>query len=192
MATKSIRAPITAVAVAALVVGIGATPAAARTIEKIDFEVHDVYVVDDYCGDLEVRIDFNDRGHFVIRPTGPDRLPRFSSTHHGSSTHTNVATGKAFTFTWNYGEMDVNLADNGDGTFTAVYQVPGPERYYGPDGQLLFTSGGTMRIRIVVDDNGTPDDPGDDFVISDEFLGEHGGQPQADFNFCDSFRTLTA
>ena len=86
----------------------------------------------------------------------------------------------------------MRVADNGDGTYTAVFQVPGPERVYGPDGQLLFTSGGTMRIRIIVDDNGTPNDPGDDFVVREEFVGEHGGKPQDDFDFCDSFRTLTA
>ena len=165
--------------------------AGAKPYENDRFHQHGVYVVDDYCGDLEVRIEFNDHGHFVIRPTGPDRLPRFSSTHHGFSTHTNRTTGKAFTFTWNCGDMDVHLADNGNGTFTAVYQAPGPERYCGPEGQLLNTNGGTMRIRIIVDDNGTPKDPGDDFVISEEFVSEHGGQPQDPFDFCDSFRTLT-
>jgi hypothetical protein len=191
MAAHWIRRSTTAVAVAGLVSGVGATAAHAKPYENVRFDETSTEEVDDFCGDLHVRLDIHDQGHFITRPTGPDRLPRITATHHGGGTFTNLATGKAFTLTWNYGDMAVHLADNGDGTFTAVFQVPGPERFYGPDGQLLYTDGGTMRIRIIVDDNGTPNDLGDDFVVSEEFLGGHGGKPQDAFDFCDSFRTLT-
>ena len=40
---------------------------------------------------------------------------------------------------------DQGVIDNGDGTITILTQVPGPEKTYGPDGKLLFTSGGTFR-----------------------------------------------
>lgn len=87
--------------------------------------------------------------------------------------------------------IDVRVTNNGDGTFTALYQIPGPERIYGPDGQLLNTSGGTIRFAAIIDYGGTPSDPSDDVFISEEFVSDHGGQPQAPFDFCDSFRDLT-
>jgi hypothetical protein len=192
MARDWMRRSITAVALAGLVFGVGATVAHAKPYESARFDQTFTEEVDDYCGDLHVRTEFHDQGHFVSRPTGPDRLPRFTVTHHGGGTSTNIATAKSFTFTWNYAEIDVHVADNGDGTYTTVSQIPGPERVYGPDGQILFTNGGTMRIRLIVDDNGTPNDPDDDFVVDQEFIGEHGGKPQDDLDLCDSFRTLTA
>jgi hypothetical protein len=176
---------------AALVVGIGAPPADARPIEKVPFDVHDAYVVDDYCGDLEVGIEVYDRGHYSVRSTGPDGLPRFSSNHHGSATHTNVATGKAFTITFDYSDSDVRVTNNDDGTFTILFQVPGHERFYGPDGQHLFMTAGTIRIEAIVDHGGTPSDPSDDLVISEELVADHLGQQGSGSDWCDSFRTLT-
>ena len=191
MPDQWIRTSTAVVALAGLVLGVGATAAHARPYESVRFHETFTEEVDDFCGDLHVRTDLHDQGHFVARPTGPDRIPRFTATHHGGGTFTNIATGKALTVTWNYAEIDVHVVDNGDGTYTTVNQVPGPERYFGPDGQLLYTDGGTMRVRIIVDDNGTPNDPGDDFVVSEEFLGGHGGQPQDDVTFCELFRTFT-
>lgn len=190
MAAHWIRKSATAVALAGLAFGLGATAADAKPYESVRFDEHDVYVVDDYCGDLEVRIEFNDQGHFVIRPTGPDGLPRFSSNHHGSATHTNVATGKAFTIKFDYVNSDVRVTDNGDGTLTILFQVPGHERYYGPEGQLLFMTAGTIRIEAIVDHRGTPSDPSDDLFISEELVADHLGQ-QGGSDWCSSFRTLT-
>lgn len=187
----SSRRSIVALACAVFAIGLGATSAQSKPSEQVHFVDYGFEIVDEFCGDLQVSIEFNDRGHFLVRPTGPDRLPRYSSVHHGDATYTNLATEKAFTFTWNYSNKDVRVTNNGDGTFTALFQIPGPERIYGPDGQLLNTSGGTIRFAATLDYNGTPSDPSDDVFISEEFVTEHGGQPQAPFDFCDAFRTLT-
>jgi hypothetical protein len=149
------------------------------------------WVVDDFCGDIEVAIEFHDQGVLLIRQTR-DGLPRYTVTHHGGSTITNVATGKAFTFTWHYLEQEVKLTDNGDGTHTVLFQVPGPETIYGPDGERLNVNGGTYRVLLIVDQAGTPSDPSDDFVVSEEFVSSHGDRPQPPFDFCDSFSTLTS
>ena len=92
---------------------------------------------DGYCGDLRVRIDFHDQGVFVGRPAGKERFLRYTVSHHGGGTITNLATGRAFTFVWNYLEQDIKVTDNGDGTVSILSQVPGPEKIYGPDGQLV-------------------------------------------------------
>lgn len=166
-------------------------PAGAKPVEHVRFDEHAVEVVDDFCGDLPVRAELDDRGHFTITLTGPDRLPKFSSNHHGGITFTNLATGKAFTITWDYVVKEVRVTDNGDGTFTVLYQLPGPERVYGPDGQLLYTSGGMFRMEAVIDHGGTPSDPSDDVFVREVFVSDNGGRPQDPFHFCDSFRSLT-
>lgn len=181
-----------AVAIGGLALGVAPGAAHAQPYESVRFQDSSTEVVKKFCGNLRVRIDAHDQGHFILRPTGPDRVPRYTSTHHGGATYTNLASGKAFTLTWSYGEMDTSVTDNGDGTYTAVTQIPGPERIYGPDGQLVSTSGGTMRISLVFDTNDTPDDPADDFLVSETFLGEHGGAPQPTVDFCAQFRSLTA
>ena len=93
--------------------------------------------------------------------------------------------------TWNYLSQDVRIIDNGDGTITNLFQIPGPETWYGPDDATVFTSGGTIRYEAVIDYAGTPGDPSDDTVISEELVSVAGGKPQDDFNFCATFRSLT-
>lgn len=183
---------IAAGAVALVVLAGGVSPAAAKPVEHVRFHDQGSDVVEDFCGDLHVRIDVDERGVFVLRPAGRDRLLRGTATYHGGATYTNLDTNRAFTITWNYAEQEFKAVDNGDGTVTLYVQVPGPERIYGPDAQLLFTSGGTFREAVVLDLGGTPDDPSDDTFVSSEFLGDRGGQPQGPFDFCESFRTLTA
>ena len=175
-----------------LLIGATAATTEAKPLEHVRYFESESEVVDDFCGDLAVRAEYHDRGVIQARQTGPGRLPRYTVNHHGGATTTNLATGKAFTITWNYLEQDVRARDNGDGTVTILAQVPGPETVYGPDGQRLFVSGGTMRIELVVDLGGTPADTSDDAVIGEEFVGEHGGQPQPPFHFCESFRSLTS
>jgi hypothetical protein len=112
-------------------------------------------------------------------------------SHHGGGTIINLATGISFSVDWNYLNQDVRVTDNGDGTLSVLHQIPGPERWFGPDGNLLFTSGGTMRLEAVFDHAGTPSDPSDDTFISEEFVSEAGGRPQPNFDLCAAFRTLT-
>lgn len=174
-----------------LALGVGVTSADAEPSESVRFDESFTEVIDDFCGDLDVTLDVHDQGQYVVRLTGPDRLPRYTGTHHGGATYTNLATGKAIFITWNYTFHDVHVTDNGDGTLTILSQIPGPERFYGPDGQVLFTSGGTMRLDALIDHGGTPGDSSDDTFISEEIVSSVGGQPQDPFHFCDSFRTLT-
>jgi hypothetical protein len=159
--------------------------------EQVRFHEEGTTTVKHFCGDLQVRIDFHDQGVVVGRMAGKSRLLRYTQSHHGGSTWTNLATGKAFTFTWNYLNQDLRVTDNGDGTLTILWQLPGPEKIFGPDGQLLNTDGGTMRLETILDHGGTPNDPADDTFVSETVVSSNGGPPQGEFDFCDAFRTLT-
>ena len=180
---------VTVVGAVGLTLGVSVSLAA--PIEQGRFNEQSSRIVDGYCGDVRVRIDFHDQGVFVGRPAGKGLFLRYTVSHHGGVTITNLATGRAFTFVWNYLEQDIKVTENGDGTISILSQVPGPETIYGPDGHMVSTSGGTMRVLTVIDFAGTPLDPSDDQFVSQELVSENGGKPQPDISYCDSFHTLT-
>jgi len=189
--TRTHTKALLAAGLTGLLIGSTATATEAKPLEHIKFDESSSEVVEGFCGDLTARLEFHDRGVVQVKQTR-DGLPRYTASHHGGGSFTNLATGKAITISWNYLEQEVRTRDNGDGTHTVLAQVPGPEIFYGPDGKRVFVSGGMFRVELVVDQSGTPGDPSDDVLISEEFVSDHGGQPQPAFNFCESFRTLTA
>ena len=189
--TSQLWAALAVAAAAAVGLTSGVSVSLAAPIEQGRFDEQSSRIVDGYCGDLRVRSDFHDRGVFVGRPAGKELFLRYTASHHGGVTITNLATGLAFTFVWNYLEQDIQVTDNGDGTVSILSQVPGPETIYGPDRQLVTTSGGTMRLLTVIDLAGTPLDPTDDQFVSQELVSSNGGKPQPDMNYCDTFRMLT-
>ena len=73
---------------------------------------------------MRVRSDFHDRGVFVGRPAGKEQFLRYTASHHGGVTITNLGTGRVFTFVWNYLEQDIKVTDNGDGTVSVLSQLP--------------------------------------------------------------------
>jgi hypothetical protein len=181
-----------AVAVVAMAAALMATPSEAKPLEQFRFNDQFSQVIDGYCGDLQVLSEFHDSGVLVGRTTGRDRTPRYTQSHHGGVTTTNLATGRATTITWDYTVQDVRVTNNGDGTISILTQIPGPERLYGPDGELVYTSGGTYRVLTVVDYGGTLSDPSDDTFVSETVVSSNGGRPQPDINYCEAFHTLTA
>ena len=188
--TSQLWAALAVAAAAAVGLTSGVSVSLAAPIEQGRFDEQSSRIVDGYC-DLRVRSDFHDQGVFVGRPAGKGLFLRFTVSHHGGVTITNLATGLAFTFVWNYLEQDIQVTDNGDGTVSILSQVPGPETIYGPDRQLVTTSGGTMRLLTILDLAGTPLDPADDQFVSQELVSSNGGKPQPDINYCDSFHALT-
>ena len=184
---------IIGVALLLAALAVSAAPAGAELFERFRFDDHETSVVRKFCGNFRVEFDFHDAGVVVAKQAGPGQLVRYTATHNGGLTITNLATGKALSATWNYLEQDVRATDNGDGTLTILTQLPGPERWYGPDGQVLFTDGGTIRLAVTIDDAGTPTDPSDDSFISEELVSANGGQYQGqNFDLCASFATLTS
>jgi hypothetical protein len=158
-----------ALGAAVLAVGLTAPAAVAKPLERVRFPEITSEVVEDFCGDLTVRIDEDVRGAFLINPHGPDGLAYLSETVHGTQVITNLANDKTFTQVFTVLTKDLKVTDNGDGTLTILVLATGGFRVYGPDGRLLFNDPGQVRFEILIDHGGTPTDPFDDEFL--EFLG---------------------
>jgi len=154
---------------AAVMVGTAATPAVAKPLERGHFDETTSEVVEDFCGDLTVRIVSDVRGSFLFNVRGPNGLGYGVENVHGSTTYTNLATGKSFTEVFNTVSKDLKVTDNGDGTLTLLVLATGSYKAFGPDGEWLFQDPGQLRFELLIDYSGTLTDPSDDVFL--EFLG---------------------
>jgi hypothetical protein len=172
-------------AVAALISTAGL--AAAKPIEQEHFRDSGSEVLEDFCGDLTVRHDFEVDSYFSIKPHGRDGLVYFADRVRATDSWTNVATDKTFTVAVAGQQKDLRVTDNGDGTLTILFLVAGRQFAYGPDGTRLFLDAGTFRGSFLVDHGGTPTDPFDDVEIegSFELVKEAGRADTADRDFCE-------
>jgi hypothetical protein len=168
-------------------------PASAAPLDHQQF--HDVSseVVEEFCGDLTVRIDNDIRGTLVVKVQGPDGLVFFLESLHGIVSFTNLATGKSFTNVFNVVNKDLKVTDNGDGTLTIVAMTAGSVKNFGPDGELLFISGGQIRFEALIDHAGTPTDPDDDVLIEETVVKPWTGRNDTeDRDFCEDIHLFTS
>lgn len=179
--------PLAVALVAAfLTLGLMTSAALAKPLENVQF--HDVTsdVVEDFCGDLTVRIDEDIRGAFLFNAHGPHGLLYGSEKVHGTQVITNLANDKTYTQIFNVLTKDLKVTDNGDGTLTILVLATGSGKVYGPDGKLLFSDPGQIRFEVLIDHGGTPTDPADDEFL--EFLGlvkgSTGRNDLQDRDFC--------
>jgi hypothetical protein len=167
-------------------------PALAKPLERIHFHDSSSEVVEGFCGDLTVRFDVEVDVTFLLNSHGPDGLAFGSQTRHGTETLTNLANGKTITRVFNFVDKDFKVTDNGDGTLTVVVLDAGGDRWFGPDGKVVFRDPGQTRFAFLVDHAGTPTDPSDDQFL--EFLGvvkgSTGRNDLTDENFCDQMRSV--
>ena len=185
----AIRRQVAVAAVATIVVLVGVTSAHAKPLEHFSDTFTGSFVVAGFCGDMDVRIDVDGDFKVVGRESGPNRLGRYTVTNHGYETFTNLATGKVVTAYFDYVIQDVRLTDNGDGTITILYQTPGPERYFGPDGKVVLIDSRPQWWEVVID-LGNPSDPSDDTVISEELVRDVAAHVNEDF--CGAIRAATS
>jgi hypothetical protein len=168
--------------------------AAAQPLQHDHF--HDVSseVIVGFCDDMTIRIDADVSGTFLGNPHGPAALFYGSEHQHGSVAYTNLATGKAYSTTFNTISKDLKVTDNGDGTLTILELNTGGQNWYGPDGKILLHEPGQIRFEILIDDAGTPSDPNDDVFL--DFLaivkGSTGRNDTAGRDFCVDLHQFTA
>jgi hypothetical protein len=178
----------------AAMMGMAATPAVAKPLERVHFHETTSEVVNNFCGDLRVRIDNEVHGSFLFNFHGPDGLGYGTENLHFSTTYTNLATTKSMTEVQNTMSKDLKVTDNGDGTLTLLVLATGSLKVFGPDGEFLFNDPGQVRFELLIDHAGTPTDPSDDEFL--EFLGlvkgSTGRNDLADRDFCDVLHDLTA
>ncbi|HYJ69571.1 MAG TPA: hypothetical protein VEX15_18115 [Nocardioidaceae bacterium] len=80
-------------------------------------------------------------------------------------------------------QKDLKITDNLDGTITIISLLTGPSTAYGPNGKAIARDPGQVRFRFVIDDNGTPSNPNDDFELSSEVIKGSTGRSD---DYCDA------
>jgi hypothetical protein len=156
-----------------LVAGVSSV-AAARPLETGEFheEFHDV--VEDFCDvpDLTVTIDVVVDGRFSAKihgsKPGPDELVYI--TDHLVVTRTFTAGDNVIVGVDKVLNHDLKVTDNGDGTLTVLLLSTGNATIYGADGKAIGRNPGQVRTELLIAHNGTPGDPRDDDVISEEVV----------------------
>jgi hypothetical protein len=152
MSTFSRRGAGGLVGIALVLYGLVATPALARPVEQEHFSFTGEFAVDEFCPGFDIFVDAH--VFIMLNSRGPDGTLYGSGNFHGINVWTNRATGKTLTSRFEFTDRDLQVTDNGDGTFTIKWQATGSERIFGPDGELLSIRSGLVRGQMVIDQDG--------------------------------------
>jgi hypothetical protein len=168
-----------ATAAVMLAAAAGAGPPFRETIHD-EFE----FVDDNFCDaglTVEVAVVLDIRVHAV--PHGRDRLVYF--LQHGTETDvfTNLDNGKSIRAFSRVIEKDMRVTDNGDGTLTVLIKATGNATLYGENGKAIARNPGQIRIELLIDHGGTPNDPSDDEVLAEELVKGSTGRSD---DFCEA------
>jgi hypothetical protein len=145
--------------------------------------------------DCGVSIAWQIEGEEVITmfTRGVDELAYFQFHVEGSQSFTNLATDKKMTIDFSFREKDQKVVDNGDGTLTISVLGTANTTLNDNDGKVVRRVAGSAQWQILIDHNGTPQDPSDDEFIADlGFVRELSGLDQfVGADFCDDLLSLT-
>lgn len=191
MSTLSRLVGVTAATV--LAAGVAAAPASAAVVSHLHFEDSGSEPFP-FCEGIDAQVSWDDRVHEIVKTRGPDGLVYFSANVKGTTTYTNLDTGKTYTNVYRFTERDQRVTNNGDGTLTITIATPGHNKWYDSDGNILFVTAGTFWFQIMVDHGGTPTDPSDDEEIEGSFVlvKEAGRNPTAGRDFCEDLALFTS
>jgi hypothetical protein len=168
-----------ATAAVMLAAAAGAGPPFRETIHD-EFE----FVDDNFCDaglTVEVAVVLDIR--LQAAPRGRDRLVYF--LHHITETDvfTNLENGKSVRSVSRSIDKDLRVTDNGDGTLTVLILATGNAVVYGANGKAIARNPGQIRIELLIDHGGTPNDPSDDVVLSEELVKGSTGRSD---DFCEA------
>ena len=168
-----------AAAAAILAATAGAGPPFRETIHD-EFE----FVDENFCDAglaVEVAVILDIRVQAVTH--GRDRLVYFLS--HGTETDvlTNLANGTSLRSFARVIEKDLRVTDNGDGTLTVLILATGNAVLYGENGKAIARNPGQIRIELLIDHGGTPNDPSDDVILAEELVKDSTGRSD---DFCEA------
>jgi hypothetical protein len=153
---------------------------------KGTFHFEGTDLIDDLCGveGLNVAQDFVIDGRFQAGPKGSDGLVFFLQLTRHTEVITNLANGRFVTsVTPSVLEKDLRVTDNGDGTLTVLVLATGNATLYGEDGKAIGRNPGQVRIELLLDHGGTPNDPNDDVLLSEEVVKDSTGRSD---DFCET------
>jgi hypothetical protein len=161
-ATVGVTAGLT-VASIALAADVWAGP----PLEHVKFHEETTEIVEDFCDvpGLTVRLDRVLDGKFLGKTRGRDDEPFIVEHQTLNDVWTNPANGNTVTVRSNGVAKIHELTVNPDGTISVIQLATGNFVAYGPDGKAIARNPGQVRVELLFDDAGTPDDPSDDVFL---------------------------
>jgi hypothetical protein len=141
--------------------------------------------VEDFCGDLTVRIDSDIEGRFIFNTHGRDGLGYSTETRHGTTSFTNLANEVTVTLITNTVIHDLKVTDNGNGTITVLQADTGISRVEGSIGKLGVKRTGTVRFEVLYNASGTLTDRSDDEELDSRVVRPNTGQSDLPAVLCD-------
>jgi len=154
----------------------------AKPIVNERFHEEGTFVEPDFCGaGLTVNGSFVVDGRVHVAERAKTGLAYF--LEHVTVSNTLTANGITIRDHSRIITKDLKVTDNGDGTLTIVFFQTGNSVLYGPDGRAIARNPGQIRIELVVDHGGTPNDPEDDTEISFEVVKGSTGRSD---DFCEA------
>jgi len=174
-------APILVVGLTAPVQSAPPERTAIDEVEEFDFPL---------CG-IDTHVRLVEQGILTVRSRGPAGSVYFAERLDRDAYNTNVGNGRTVQVSQSFRPRDQRIVDNGDGTLTIHWQATFTQVDHAPDGSVAFRSAGRQTGIIVVDDGGTPSDPDDDEVISEDYSDLYGHDGREGTDFCEWYAAVT-
>jgi hypothetical protein len=175
----------TILALGVIAAALLAVTASARVVFRDTFHEEDTVVVNDFCGveGLAVEVSFvvDGRVQAVSRGGG---APYFLEHVMATNVYTNLANGKSVNDASNFVQKDLRITNNGDGTLTITILATGNAVLYNEDDKAIARNPGQIRVQILIDTNGTLEDPDDDVELA--FLGVVKESTGRSDDFCEA------
>lgn len=149
-------------------------------VEEFDFPL---------CG-IDTHVRNVESGTLTVRSRGPEGVVYFAERLQRDAYSTNVETGLTVHVSQMYRPRDQRIVDNGDGTWSIHWLATFNQVDRAPDGSVAFRSAGRQTGIFVVDYAGTPSDPDDDVLISEEYSDVYGHNSR-EGTFCDWYAAVT-
>jgi hypothetical protein len=160
--------------------------ASAGLIFRDTIHEEETFVIDDFCGaGLTVRDEFAIDLRVQVVSKGREGLAYFLQHGQIVDHFTNLANGN--TVTGVVGpvlEKDQRVTNNGDGTLTITILATGNAVLYDESGTPIARDPGQIRFQLLIDTNGTLEDPFDDEEIA--FLGVVKESTGRSDDFCEA------
>ena len=176
------RSMVTLAAVGAVTLGLVPVAGAQPYKETIRDEFQNE--IDDFCGEegLTVQESGVFESRLMVNARKRDRLAYFMENQRISvelSTENGTVTSEETVLF-----KDLDVTDNGDGTLTILVMGTGNFTVFGENGKAIARNPGQVRFEILIDNNGTPQDPSDDEFLED--LGLVFGSTGRNDDFCQA------
>jgi hypothetical protein len=174
------------VALGAVVAVTLAAAAGARVVFRDTFHEEETFVLNDFCDvpGLTVELSFVVDGRVQAVQRGQVGAPYFLEYVKRTEVYTNLANGKSVSVVLNALQKDLRITNNGDGTLTITILATGNAVLYDENGTPIARDPGQIRFQILIDTNGTLEDPFDDEEIA--FLGVVKGSTGRSDDFCEA------